>query len=154
MLTSPPVLKYFNPDHLLELQCDASDKGLGACLMQDGQPIAYASRSLTSAKQQYAKIETDHKPIESIMKKNLLCAPKRLQRMMLRLQKYQLEVSYKRGSQMFLVDTLSRAYLKGSCRSQEFEEEVLSTESSIRGDLESIDMVGNLAISEESLTII
>ena len=46
------------------------------------------------------KVETDHKPIESIMKKNLLSAPKGLQRMLLRLQKYQLEVTYKKGSQM------------------------------------------------------
>jgi len=29
------------------LQCDASQHGLGACLMQNGQPAADASRSLT-----------------------------------------------------------------------------------------------------------
>ena len=147
--------------------------------MQDGQPVAYASRSLTNAEQHYAqiekemlaivfgtekfeqyiygrrvKVETDHEPIESIMKKNLLSAPKRLQRMMLRLQKYHLEVTYKRGSQMYLADTLSRAYLEGSCSPQKSDEEVFSTGSSIAEDLESIDMVCNLAISEESLTMI
>ncbi len=42
ILSSHPLLKYFDPDQDLELQCDASEKGLGACLMQDGQPIAYA----------------------------------------------------------------------------------------------------------------
>ena len=31
------------------------------------------------------KVETDHKPLESILKKSLLSAPKRLQRMMLHL---------------------------------------------------------------------
>ena len=100
------------------------------------------------------KVETDHKPIESIMKKNLLSAPKRLQRMMLRLEKYHLEVTYKRGSQMHLADTLSRAYLEGGCSPQKFDEEVLSTGSSIGENLESIDMICNLAISEESLTMI
>lgn len=100
------------------------------------------------------KVETDHKPIESIMKKNLLSAPKRLQRMMLRLQKYQLEVTYKRGSQMYLADTLSRAFLKGSTRPQELPESVLSTEGGIEKDLESIDMVCNLAISEETVGMI
>ncbi|CAB4009193.1 Hypothetical predicted protein [Paramuricea clavata] len=57
ILSSPPLLKYFDPDQDLELQCDASEKGLGAFLMQNGQPIAYASRSLTNTEQQYAQIE-------------------------------------------------------------------------------------------------
>ena len=35
-----------------------------------------------------ANIQTDHKSLETIFKKSLLCAPKRLQRMLLRLQKY------------------------------------------------------------------
>ena len=55
---------------------------------------------------------------------------------------------------MHLADTLSRAYLKGSCSLQELDEEVLITESCIREDIENIDMVCNLAISEESLTMI
>ena len=54
-------------------------------------------------------METDHKPLESIFKKSLLSAPCRLQRMLLRLQRYNLSVSYKPGSQMFLADHLSRA---------------------------------------------
>ena len=37
-------------------------------------------------------IQTDHKPLKSIMKKSLLSAPKRLQRMLLRLQKSELTV--------------------------------------------------------------
>ena len=37
-------------------------------------------------------------------------APKLLQRMRLRLQKYPLEVRYKKGSEMYVADTLSRAY--------------------------------------------
>lgn len=53
-------------------------------------------------------VETDHRPLESIFKKSLLAAPCRLQRMLLRLQKYNLAVSYKPGNQMFLADHLSR----------------------------------------------
>ena len=41
----------------------------------------------------------------------LLTVPKRLQRMMMRLQNYQLNVVYKRGQEMYIADTLSRAYL-------------------------------------------
>ena len=38
-LTSEPVLlRYFDPEKEVTLQCDASKSGLGACIMQDGQP--------------------------------------------------------------------------------------------------------------------
>ena len=55
-------------------------------------------------------VEMDHKPLESIMLKPLNSAPKRLQRMLLHLQKYNLQVKYKRGDKLFLADTLSRAH--------------------------------------------
>ena len=98
--------------------------GLGACLMQHGQLLEYASWAMTKAEVNYAqiekellaivfgldrleqyvqgrpvKVETDHKPPESIFKKSLISAPKRLQRMMLRLQKYHLKAMYKKGSE-------------------------------------------------------
>ena len=44
------------------------------------------------------------------MLKPLNSAPKRLQRMLLHLQKYNLEVKYKSGDKLYLVDTLSRAH--------------------------------------------
>lgn len=47
VIASAPVLKYFDPSAEAVLQCDASQHGLIACLMHDGQPVAYASRSLT-----------------------------------------------------------------------------------------------------------
>ena len=46
-IAQTPVLKCYNPTEQLVLQCDASDSGLGAALMQGGQPIVYASRALT-----------------------------------------------------------------------------------------------------------
>ena len=45
LIVESPVLKYFDPKADTELQCDASDKGLGACLMQDGQPVGYCFNS-------------------------------------------------------------------------------------------------------------
>ena len=41
MITRSPVLKYFNKEEDLVLQCDASERGLGACLMQNGQPMRH-----------------------------------------------------------------------------------------------------------------
>ena len=57
-------------------------------------------------------METDHKPLVLIFQKSLHSAPKRLQRMLLRLQKYNLHVKYLPGSQMYIADMLSRAYLQ------------------------------------------
>ena len=51
LITTTPVLKYFNPSKLTKLSVDASSKGLGAVLIQDNHPIAYASRALTRCKQ-------------------------------------------------------------------------------------------------------
>ena len=56
-------------------------------------------------------VETDHKPLENILAKNLHQAPMRLQKMIMSLQKYDLEVKYKPGKEMQLADTLSRSYL-------------------------------------------
>ena len=65
------------------------------------------------------KVETDHKPLEEIFKKSLCNAPARLQRLLLRLQRYNLQVRYKEGPLMFIADTLSRAYPRGTLSSEE-----------------------------------
>lgn len=50
-------------------------------------------------------VHSDHQPLETIFKKPLSRAPRRLQRMMLKLQKYQ----FKKGKELFIADTLSRS---------------------------------------------
>ena len=42
-----PVLKFYNIEEEVTIQTDASDKGLGAVLLQSGQPVAFASRTLS-----------------------------------------------------------------------------------------------------------
>ena len=118
--TSPGVLKYYDPKLPVELQVDACKSGLGAVLVQDGSPIAYASRSLTETERKYTQIEkellavtfgcerfhqyiyakrvmveTDHRPLTSIISKPLDKTPARLQRMLLRLQRYNIDLRYK-----------------------------------------------------------
>ena len=153
LLSQAPVLRYFDPKLQLQLQSDASQHGLGACLMQAGQPIAYASRALTETETQYAQIEkemlsivfglerfeqyaygrkvtveTDHKPLESIFRKSILSAPKRLQRMLLRLERFDLVVQYKKGSQIYLADTLSRAFSPEHRHAEIPQEDILQIE--------------------------
>ncbi|MCG8076812.1 MAG: DDE-type integrase/transposase/recombinase, partial [Candidatus Thiodiazotropha taylori] len=133
VITNSPALGFYDPSEPLTLESDASKNGLGSCLMQNDQLIAYASKSLTKTEQGYAQIEkellailfgckrfhqytygrpirvhTDHKPIESIMKKPLSAASPRLQRMLLQLQNYDLDVHYVRGTDIPVSDFLSR----------------------------------------------
>lgn len=51
------MFAYFDPRKVTPLQCDASKYGLGAALMQEGKPIAFASKSLTQSEVQYVQIE-------------------------------------------------------------------------------------------------
>ena len=135
-ITQAPVLVYYDPHKPLTLQVDASKHSLGATLLQEGKPIAFASKSLTNTEVNYAQIEketyailfgckryhqyvygrpvkvkSDHKPIESIWKKPLHTAPPRIQCMLLQLQKYDLHIEFVKGKSIPLADTLSRKYL-------------------------------------------
>ena len=51
------MLKYFNPAAKVEVQVDASLNGLGAYLMQGGQPIQNSSGALTETKNRFSQIE-------------------------------------------------------------------------------------------------
>ena len=52
-----PVLAHFDPQKELRFQIDASKCGLGAVMLQDEKPIAYASKSLNSTEVNYPQIE-------------------------------------------------------------------------------------------------
>ena len=151
ILSSTPVLTFYDVKKPVIISCDASQSGLGALLLQDGKPVAYASRALSSAETRHAQIEkellavvfaftkfhqyvyskdviveSDHKPLEAILKKSLAAAPPRLQRMLLQLQKYSFTLHYKPGKEMILADTLSRAYIEDCTTSQSALEEELA----------------------------
>ena len=125
------ALSHFNPSKEVTLQVDG--KGLGATLLQDGKPVAFCSKALTDCEERYANIEREmlmvvyrcerfhtylygkqflvesaHKPLESIYLKNLTAAPHQLQRMLLRLQPYDLTIKYCPGKEVLLANALSR----------------------------------------------
>ncbi|CAB3981086.1 Hypothetical predicted protein [Paramuricea clavata] len=70
LVSMPPLLKFYEPEKELVIQYDASEGGLGAALLQDDRPIAYASRALNST--EHAEIEQGEH--EEIMEINQLLA--------------------------------------------------------------------------------
>ena len=52
-------LKFYNRNLPLTVQADASKHGLGAALLQQGEPVAFASKSPSETEQRYANIERE-----------------------------------------------------------------------------------------------
>ena len=51
-----PVLKFYDPQAEVTLQCDASKYGLRATLLQNGQPVTFVSHTLSRTERNYAQI--------------------------------------------------------------------------------------------------
>ena len=108
LLSVQQRLAFFDVRKPVVIQCNASTVGLGAVLMQEWRPVALVSRSLSKSEKNYVaielerltivfacqkfhqyifgkkvRIETDHKPLEIIVRKPILSALRRLQRMLL-----------------------------------------------------------------------
>ena len=133
-ISKTEALPYFNTSAETTLQTDASKKGLGACLIQNGKVVCYASRSLTKTEQNYQNLErealgtiwgmekfhyflygkeftleTDQKPLVSIYKKHMVDISPRVQRLIVRSFPYQpFTVVYKKGRDIPVADALSR----------------------------------------------
>lgn len=133
IISSDAVLAYYDPAKPATLEVDASSVALGAVLLQEGRPVAYASKALSDTETRYANIEremlavvfgcekfrtylfgrtfeviSDHKPLEMILQKSISRAPARLQRMLLRIENYVFTLKYAKGSSMHISDALSR----------------------------------------------
>ena len=125
------ILRYFNTKKPVTIKVDASSKILGATLIQDDGPVAFASKVLTPTEQYYANnerelltcifgaehfqtyvfgrhftIESDHKSLEQIPMADLADTLVHLQRMLLRFQDYDFIIKYCPGEEMVVADTL------------------------------------------------
>lgn len=136
-IVQTPILATFDPTASITIQTDSSKDGLGSVILQNGLPVAYASRTLSKSEQKWAqiekellaivfacerfhhflygrdfKVESDHKPLESLIKRDIDDVTPRLQRMFLYLLKYPgMTVQYTPGREMLIADCLSRAPL-------------------------------------------
>ena len=129
-----PVLAYFDKTKKHTIQCDASKKGLDAVLLQESKPVMYVSRVLTETEQRYSNIErellaivfalkrlnhytfgrtitvqSDHQPLQSIWKKSIVSASPRLQRLLLRLAHYDINIEFLHGKENVIADALTSA---------------------------------------------
>ena len=59
LLLSKQCLALHDVSKPVTWQVDACQSGLGAALMQEGKPVAYALRAMTSAQRNYAIIEKE-----------------------------------------------------------------------------------------------
>ena len=58
-ISAKSCVKYFDPTKPTTLEVDISTKGLGAAILQDGQPVAFASKALNSAQSNYPNIDRE-----------------------------------------------------------------------------------------------
>ena len=143
ILCASPVIHMPNPNcsyimRSFVIQCDASDKGMGAVLLQRDEDnneyvIEYASKSFTDCQLRYATIkkeatallwsiehfnhylygrkflvESDHRPLQWLMTKKDSVGS--LGRMALRLQQYDFDVVHIPGRNNIIADALSRVF--------------------------------------------
>mgnify|MGYP006048015655 FL=1 len=135
-LSSEPVLKLPKFDREFILQTDASDKSIGATLLQeyDGMkhPVGFASKKLLPRERNYTVgereclaviwgvqkyqrylygrhfvLETDHKPLECLNSNH--SQNQRITRWSLSLAPYRFTVKYIRGGDNVIADYMSRA---------------------------------------------
>ena len=127
------ILPYFDRNMETILQTDASKKGFGAVILQEEQPIYYASRALTSAEKNYQNLEreaqaavwgmekfhyflygrkfilqTDQKPLVSIFRKHMIDVSPRIQRITIRAWQYDFVPQHIPGRINVIADSLSR----------------------------------------------
>ena len=58
-ISAKSCVKYFDPTKPTTLEVDSSTKGLGAAILQDGQPVAFASKALNSAQSNYPNTDRE-----------------------------------------------------------------------------------------------
>ena len=54
-----PLLEYYDPRKPTILQMDVGGYGIGCCLLQNGKPVAYASKALQQHEQGYIALECE-----------------------------------------------------------------------------------------------
>ena len=138
-ITQAPILQFLYPKKETIIQSDASMNGFGCTLIQDEKPVCYASCALTKTESRYSNIErellaamwslehiyhyiecnhvvlqTDHKPLVSIWLKPIHTASPIIQRLLLRMSRYNAKLEYIQGRTNVIADALIRMTLNNN----------------------------------------
>lgn len=186
LITQNPVLAHYDVNLPVTLSVDSSRDALGAVILQCKRPVAYASTTLTKSQQSWGQIEkellaiyfgcskyneycfgqkilieSDHKPLETLFKRSFKDIPIRLQRLMLKLERYDITVKYVPGKQLKIADALSRAPLKDrildskSIQSDlEAQIALLDTEISMSISDLKLEEIKNETLNDETLSVV
>ena len=63
LISATAVLKYYDVKKPVLISVDSSKSTIGAVLMQEGEPVAYASKSLTGAEPRWSQIEKEMRAV-------------------------------------------------------------------------------------------
>jgi hypothetical protein len=132
-MCTTPVLALPDFTKTFVLECDASGKGIGAVLMQEGRPLAFTSKQLSEknlGKPIYEKemlailhavelwhpyllgqrfqIKTDHQSLKYFLEQRI--SSQEQQKWVTKLFGYDYEIIYKKGKDNVVADALSRKY--------------------------------------------
>ena len=176
ILTTAPILSYFDPTKPTKVSADASSFWLGGVLLQkhdyQWKPVAFCSRTLSSNERRWAQIkkeslaaawacdkfqqfllgisfvlQMDHKPLIPLLNnKELHSSPVTCQRLLMRLARFSLMAEYTSGKYMAVADALSRA---PKVSSEAEEEEINSLNLEVNNFI--VEIVENLPVSSNQL---
>jgi hypothetical protein len=132
-MCTTPVLSLLNFTNTFVLECDASGKGIGAILMQEGRPLAFTRKQLSERNLgksiyekemlailhvvdlwhpyllgQHFQIKTDHQSLKYFLEQ-CISSPEQ-QKWATKLFGYDYEIIYKKGKDNVVVNALSKKY--------------------------------------------
>ena len=68
LMAADALAAYLDHNKRFDIYTDASDFQLGACIIQEGRPVAYLSQQLTKSQQNFLKMEKEMLSIVATLK--------------------------------------------------------------------------------------